>query len=162
MYALTHPTRHPAYAHACAPAGQAAFGAPIGGVLFSMEEACTHWSRKVAVRCFVCTTVAVCTVGLLNPKRAPRAPPPARPGGAWRCCCVALLRTATVQTRTNPFVCAVVCLMVGGVCSHVKVRACMCTRPSPCTLVLVAMQCACCPAPCVPSHLLMLRAANRN
>ncbi|KAK9844167.1 hypothetical protein WJX81_006719 [Elliptochloris bilobata] len=46
----------------------AAFGAPIGGVLFSMEEACTHWSRKVAVRCFVCTTVAVCTVGLLNPK----------------------------------------------------------------------------------------------
>ena len=34
-----------------------------------MEEACTHWSRKVAVRCFVCTTVAVCTVGLLNPKR---------------------------------------------------------------------------------------------
>ena len=50
---------------------QAAFGAPIGGVLFSMEEACTHWSRKVAVRCFVCTTVAVCTVGLLNPKCAP-------------------------------------------------------------------------------------------
>ena len=57
---------------------QAAFGAPIGGVLFSMEEACTHWSRKVAVRCFVCTTVAVCTVGLLNPKCAPE--------GAAGCC----------------------------------------------------------------------------
>ena len=56
--------------HAAAGCVQAAFGAPIGGVLFSMEEACTHWSRKVAVRCFVCTTVAVCTVGLLNPKCA--------------------------------------------------------------------------------------------
>ena len=56
----------------CNCCAQAAFGAPIGGVLFSMEEACTHWSRKVAVRCFVCTTVAVCTVGLLNSKCAPR------------------------------------------------------------------------------------------
>ncbi|EIE22417.1 hypothetical protein COCSUDRAFT_16693 [Coccomyxa subellipsoidea C-169] len=45
----------------------AAFGAPIGGVLFSMEEACTHWSRKVAWRCFVCTTVAVIAVAQLNP-----------------------------------------------------------------------------------------------
>ena len=32
----------------CALCMQAAFGAPIGGVLFSMEEACTHWSRKVS------------------------------------------------------------------------------------------------------------------
>ncbi len=42
----------------------------------------------------------------------------------------------------QPFVCAVVCLMVGGICSHVEVRACMCMRPSPCTLVLVALLCA--------------------
>ncbi|BDA43411.1 H(+)/Cl(-) exchange transporter 7 [Coccomyxa sp. Obi] len=33
-----------------------------------MEEACTHWSRKVAWRCFVCTTVAVIAVAQLNPE----------------------------------------------------------------------------------------------
>ena len=33
--------------NSCGGSMQAAFGAPIGGVLFSMEEACTHWSRKV-------------------------------------------------------------------------------------------------------------------
>ena len=47
---------------------QAAFGAPIGGVLFSMEEASTHWSRKVAWRCFLCTTVSVFTLAQLHPR----------------------------------------------------------------------------------------------
>ena len=41
---------------------QAAFGAPIGGVLFSMEEACSYWSRKVAWRCFLCAAVAAFTI----------------------------------------------------------------------------------------------------
>lgn len=45
---------------------QAAFGAPIGGVLFSMEEACSFWSRKQAWRCFVTTILAVFTVSQLS------------------------------------------------------------------------------------------------
>lgn len=45
---------------------QAAFGAPIGGVLFSMEEACSFWSRKQAWRCFVTTILAVFTVSELS------------------------------------------------------------------------------------------------
>ena len=44
----------------------AAFGAPIGGVLFSMEEACTHWSRKTAWRCFICTTMSVFTLAQIH------------------------------------------------------------------------------------------------
>ena len=47
---------------------QAAFGAPIGGVLFSLEEAATHWSRKMAWRCFICTTVSVFTLAQLHPR----------------------------------------------------------------------------------------------
>lgn len=41
---------------------QAAFGAPVGGVLFSMEEACSYWSRKVAWRCFLTAAVAAFTI----------------------------------------------------------------------------------------------------
>ena len=53
------------YCHLCA---QAAFGAPVGGVLFSMEEACTHWSRKVAWRCFLASAVATFVLAQLHPK----------------------------------------------------------------------------------------------
>ncbi|KAL4447790.1 hypothetical protein ABPG75_005009 [Micractinium tetrahymenae] len=44
----------------------AAFGAPIGGVLFSLEEACTVWSRRIAWRCFLASTIAVITHSQLN------------------------------------------------------------------------------------------------
>lgn len=45
----------------------AAFGAPIGGVLFALEEACSVWSRKTAWRCLLCTATAVFTLSQLWP-----------------------------------------------------------------------------------------------
>ena len=44
----------------------AAFGAPIGGVIFSWEEASTFWSTKVTWRCFLCTAIAVFTLALMR------------------------------------------------------------------------------------------------
>ena len=45
----------------------AAFGAPIGGVLFVLEEACSVWSRRTAWRCLLCTATAVFTMSQLLP-----------------------------------------------------------------------------------------------
>ncbi len=53
----------------------AAFGAPIGGVLFSMEEACSFWSRKTAWRCFIAASLSTYTIQLLN-RRWAAAPAP--------------------------------------------------------------------------------------
>ena len=36
----------------------AAFGAPMGGVLFSFEEASTHWSMVHTLRTFFCAMVS--------------------------------------------------------------------------------------------------------
>merc|ERR1712188_79145 len=44
----------------------AAFGSPIGGVMFSWEEASSFWSRKVTWRCFLCTSIAVLTLDLFR------------------------------------------------------------------------------------------------
>ena len=62
-----------------------AFGAPIGGVLFSLEEASTHWSRDTTWRSLLCSTLAVFvlslaralapTNGALAGKTSPRCSP---------------------------------------------------------------------------------------
>jgi len=44
----------------------AAFGAPIGGVLFAMEEAATYWSKKVAWRCFLCAVASVISLNIVH------------------------------------------------------------------------------------------------
>eukprot|EP00249_Psilotum_nudum_P034714 c54140_g1_i1 orf=176-952(+) len=44
----------------------AAFGSPIGGVLYSLEEASSFWSRKVMWRSLVSTTVATVILSWLH------------------------------------------------------------------------------------------------
>lgn len=52
---------------ACAAGLSVAFGAPIGGVLFSYEEISTYFPRKVLWRAFLCSMVAAITLKALNP-----------------------------------------------------------------------------------------------
>ncbi|EPS41765.1 hypothetical protein H072_4278 [Dactylellina haptotyla CBS 200.50] len=52
---------------ACAAGLSVAFGAPIGGVLFSFEEISTYFPRKVLWRSFFCSLVAAVTLKFLNP-----------------------------------------------------------------------------------------------
>ncbi|KAI9655330.1 MAG: hypothetical protein M1821_005477 [Bathelium mastoideum] len=54
---------------ACASGLSVAFGAPIGGVLFSYEEISTYFPRKVLWRAFLCSLVAAMILKELNPTR---------------------------------------------------------------------------------------------
>ena len=44
----------------------AAFKAPIGGVLFVIEEACTHWRAELTWRAFFTCAITSYTIRLLN------------------------------------------------------------------------------------------------
>lgn len=46
---------------------QVAFGAPVGGVLFSLEEVSYYFPPKVMWRSFWCAAVATITLKALNP-----------------------------------------------------------------------------------------------
>ena len=46
-----------------------AFGAPIGGVLFSLEEVSYYFPPKTMWRSFFCAMVAAVTLRILNPFR---------------------------------------------------------------------------------------------
>lgn len=55
---------------AAAAAGvSVAFGAPIGGVLFSLEEVSYYFGYKTLWRSFFCAMVAAVTLQLINPLR---------------------------------------------------------------------------------------------
>ncbi|KAK2008252.1 voltage gated chloride channel [Colletotrichum eremochloae] len=52
---------------ACSSGLSVAFGAPIGGVLFSYEEISTYFPRRVLWRAFLCSLVAAIALKALNP-----------------------------------------------------------------------------------------------
>ena len=43
-----------------------AFGAPVGGLLFSMEEVSSFWNQKLSWQIFFCAMIATFTTDLLN------------------------------------------------------------------------------------------------
>merc|ERR1719189_3082393 len=52
----------------------AAFGAPIGGVLFAVEEGATHMNPTILLRTFVCASFAALTVRFFTGPREREVP----------------------------------------------------------------------------------------
>ena len=44
----------------------AAFNAPIGGLLFAMEDLSTFWNRTLSWQTFFCSGVAACIANVIN------------------------------------------------------------------------------------------------
>ena len=44
----------------------AAFNAPLGGILYSLEEVCSHWSSRMTWLSFLCSVTVVAAVDVLN------------------------------------------------------------------------------------------------
>jgi chloride channel 7 len=51
----------------------AAFRAPIGGILFTLEEGASFWSTNTTFRAFMCALITQLTIGLLFPEEATSA-----------------------------------------------------------------------------------------
>eukprot|EP00818_Percolomonas_sp_WS_P000806 CAMPEP_0117436132 /NCGR_PEP_ID=MMETSP0759-20121206/849_1 /TAXON_ID=63605 /ORGANISM="Percolomonas cosmopolitus, Strain WS" /LENGTH=898 /DNA_ID=CAMNT_0005227721 /DNA_START=251 /DNA_END=2947 /DNA_ORIENTATION=- len=54
---------------ACAAGVAVAFGAPVGGVLFALEEACTYFPPKTLYRSFFASVIAALFLQLMNPHK---------------------------------------------------------------------------------------------
>ena len=66
LYELRLPSAQRNWVGMGAAAGvAAAFNAPLGGILYSFEEVCSHWSTRLTWRSFFCTITAAVTVNLL-------------------------------------------------------------------------------------------------
>jgi chloride channel 7 len=48
----------------------AAFRAPIGGILFTLEEGASFWSTELTIKAFVCAVITQFTIGLIFPEEA--------------------------------------------------------------------------------------------
>ncbi len=66
-YATNERKMREALSVACSAGLSVAFGAPIGGVLFSYEEISTYFPRRVLWRSFLCSLVAAAALKELNP-----------------------------------------------------------------------------------------------